>query len=541
MYYKHACLTGALALSLLAFSSCDDDKWDVVDNAVPNFAVTTDHVMTDYGRDVHFAGKITDADGISSITLSCPELNINKTINLIDIYGEPKTEYDLDYSVRVRDNVVGDSFDVLITIVDVAGNRTEQTVLVTLDGDFSAPVFEAAPDAEVTVLFKENPTFNLSFTVRDNRVIDYVTVDVEGVAGFPITLEANGQNRLEFSRKLQLPTAIADYNVAITAYDKAAQDGEVRKTEVNSTVKVSELPDWSALYLADVATAAELNSDVFGVPMVMDHVGEYKYRVRYYNEKAGTEICFIPQKTDFGPICFGPDADDPSKLGDDPESVGRVKLEKAGVYYLIDVNTFDRTVTLKDYPVSEAINPVSHLTLGGDFLWTWSDNWNQDDPWMQEWYFGPASGPGDIKIRMEQDPKNPNIFVVNDWKLEPGSENFILHNWHSHGWWNYTTWRVDNSNDPSKCAYYGINWPDNVKFASNNDYFDWKFNQSVTPEEYRFMYPNGGNSFEIGRWASEDYRKNFIGDNWINAQITTGGSYKIIFDAHTERIKMLPK
>ena len=80
-----------------------------------------------------------------------------------------------------------------------------------------------------------------------------------------------------------------------------------------------------------------------------------------------------------------------------------------------------------------------------------------------------------------------------------------------------------------------------MKFASNNDYFDWKFNQSVTPEEYRFMYPNGGNSFEIGRWASEDYRKNFIGDNWINAQITTGGSYKIIFDAHTERIKMLPK
>lgn len=187
-------MTGALALSLLAASSCSDDKWGTVDNAVPSFAVTSDHVMTDYGQDIHFAGKITDADGIASITLSCPELNIDKTIDIIDIYGEPKTEYDLDYSVRVRNDVVGESFDVLITIIDVAGNKTEQTVLVTMDGDFTAPVFITMPDKEVTVLYKENPTFNLSFSVRDNREIDYVTVDVTGVDGFPITIQGNGQN-----------------------------------------------------------------------------------------------------------------------------------------------------------------------------------------------------------------------------------------------------------------------------------------------------------------------------------------------------------
>ena len=52
MTYKHACMTGALALSLLAVSSCSDDKWEIVDNADPNFAVTSEHVMTDLGRDV---------------------------------------------------------------------------------------------------------------------------------------------------------------------------------------------------------------------------------------------------------------------------------------------------------------------------------------------------------------------------------------------------------------------------------------------------------------------------------------------------------
>lgn len=540
MTYKHACMTGALALSLLAVSSCSDDKWEIVDNADPNFAVTSEHVMTDLGRDVHFAGKISDADGIASITLSCPALSINKTIDLIEIYGAPKTEYDLDYSVRMRNDIVGDSFDVDITVTDVAGNTVKKTVLVTLDGDFSAPVFETSPDKEVTVLFKENPTFNLSFSVRDNREIDYVTVDVEGVDGFPVTVQGNGQNRVEFARKLELPTAIADYNLTVTAYDKAAQEGEVRSTVVNSVIKVSELPDWSVIYLADVATAAELNSDVFGVPMAMDHVGEYKYRVRYYNEKAGTQICFIPQKTDFGPICFGPDPADPAKLGDDPESVGRVTLDKAGVYYLIDVNTFERTVTLDTYAVSEAINPVSHLRYGQNDLWTWSDNWNQDDPWMQEWYFGPASGPDNVKVRMEQDPANPNIFIVSDWKLSEGKERFILHNWHSHGWWNYTTWRVDEGSDPSKCVYYGILWPDNVKFSSNKDYFDWKYNQSITSDEFKFMYPNAGGSFNESRWSSEDYRKNFIGDNWIDAQIPADGSYRLIFDAHAERIKMIP-
>ena len=397
MIYKHACMTGALALSLLAVSSCsDDDKWGTVDGKEPNFAVTSEHVMTDLGRDVHFAGKITDADGIASIKLSCPALSINKTIDLIEIYGAPQTEYDLDYSVRMRNDIEGESFDVEIAVTDVAGNTVKKNVLVTLDGDFSAPVFETSPDKEVTVLYKENPTFNLSFAVRDNREIDYVTVDVEGVDGFPVTVQGNGQNRVEFARKLELPTAIADYNLTVTAFDKAAQEGEVRSTVVNSVIKVSELPDWSVIYLADVATAAELNSDVFGVPMAMDHVGEYKYRVRYYNEKAGTQICFIPQKTDFGPICFGPDPADPTKLGDDPESVGRVTLDKAGVYYLINVNTFERTVTLDTYSVNEAVNPVMHLHYGQNDLNTWWETTNMGDIWWQEWFFGPGGNPDQI-------------------------------------------------------------------------------------------------------------------------------------------------
>lgn len=541
MTYKHACLSGALALSLVMLStSCDNDDFKPVDNASPAFDVKSEHVRTEMGRDITFSGTIKDADGIASVYLYCPDLNLNKSIDLLEIYGEPKTEYNLDYTLRVRDNVKGESFNVAITITDVLGNKTEKNVLVTLDGDFTAPIFETAPDSEVTVLYKENPTFNLSFSVRDNREIDYIEIDVEGVDGFPVTVPGQGKNRVEYAQRLQLPTAIADYKVTIKAADAAAQDGEVRTTEINSTIKVQELPDWDNLYLADVATAAELNSDVFGVPMVMDHVGVNRYRVHYYNEKAGTKICFIPQKTDFGPICFGPDPENPSVLGDDPESVGRVTLDQAGVYYTIEVNTFDRTVSLESYPISEAINPIMHLHYGQNDLNTWWNTTTMDEIWWQEWYFGPADGPGNV-MRMEQDKNNPNIYVVSDYKLPAGEMHMILHNWHSHGWWNFTAWRVDDSSDPSRCAYYGNYHPTTPHYDSNDDYFDWKFKTSITPEEYKFMYPNAGEAFELGKWGDEAYRKNFIPDNWITASVPAEGTYTLIFDAHAERIKLLKK
>lgn len=537
MYLKKVSLTVA-ALALLNLWSCSDDNWDAVDNADPDFTVQSEHVMTAAGRTFKLAGKIKDADGISSITLRCPQLSLNKTIDILSIYGEPLKEYDLDYQFKVQENVEGESFDVAVLITDVVGNVTEKKVLVTLDGDFTAPVFSAAPDKEMTVLMKASPVFNLKFTVEDNHAIDYITVDVEGIDGFPIRIEGEGRNKIEYSNALALPAQLASYNVKIEAFDLPAQENEVRSSKVESTVTVSELPDFSVLYLCDVATAAELNSDVFGVPIAMDHVAPYKYRVRYYNRTAGTKICFLPQKTDFGPICFGPEGDDPKVLGDDPETVGRLQLNTAGVYYLFDVDTFNRTVSFETYPVSQAINPVMHLRYGQNDLWTWNDNWNASDPWMQEWYFGPASGPDNV-TRMEQDANNPNIFYINNWQLPEGKTNFILHNWHSNGWWNYTTWRVDDSDDPSKCVYYGCLMPDNIKFTGNADYFNWKY-VNADQTEFKFQYPNAG-TFDFTNWGNENYRKNFIPDNWVKAEVKAEGKYRLVFDAHTERIMLLPQ
>ena len=118
---------------------------------------------------------------------------------------------------------------------------------------------------------------------------------------------------------------------------------------------------------------------------------------------------------------------------------------------------------------------------------------------MQEFYFGyTTSGPGDI-TRFVQDPQNPHRFWLEDpLVLEAGEQmSFIIHNWHSNGWWNYCTWRVDNSADPEKFDYYG---------------------DKVNPE-----------------WTGKKGM-----DNWAKPVVQVSGSYRFYFDAHLGRGKMIP-
>lgn len=530
------CLTAAVLMSLAGLASCSNDDWKDVDGANPDLKLTSAHLQTEAGRKIVISGEITDNDGISTIDIICHALNLNKCIDIIDIYGEPLTKYNLEYSFQIQGNETGDDFDVDVIVTDIGGRQQKANVKVTLDGDFSFPVFTAAPDKEITVIIKPVTTFNLKFTVEDNKVVDYVELNLaditageanpKPVEGFPRRLEGNGTGMLDFSEKIALPNKEAVLLATITAYDKAANE-DAHATSLTSKITVGELPDFEKLYLCDVATAADLNSDVFGVPMLIDHVGPYKYEARYYNEKAGTEICFLAQKTDFGPICFAPSADNAAELGDNPDEVGRIKLDKAGVYYLIEFSTKDRTYKTSTYNVADAMSPIRNLHYGADDLNTWWETKNLDDIWWQEWYFGPMeSNPKDVP-HMEQDAKNPHIFVYDNWKFEAGDEcHFALHNWHHDGWWNFTAWRVDDSSDPDKFMFYGNVHPDTPHFKGNKEYFDWKYGNVP--------------GFNIDKWGDESYRKQFVPDNWVNAKVLKAGTYKLIFDAHLERARLVP-
>ncbi|MDR0422927.1 MAG: hypothetical protein LBH72_07950 [Proteiniphilum sp.] len=485
-----------LCLPLIAFiTGCrDDDGFADVDGQNPTLSLETEQIRTAAGRQFTIKGTATDRDGIATIRLKCIELYLDKTINVIEIYEKPLETYALNFNFNSQPNEIGERFTVEVTVTDVGGRSVSQEVLITMDGDFENPSFTVSPDRTVTVLMKSETKFNLSFTAADDRALDYVIIDIPGIAGFDNRREeADGKRSFAFSEKIILPNETGVYEVTITAVDR-----EGNETAVNSTVSVSEMPDFTKMYLADVATIGELNSDVFGVPVRIERTGAYQYKANYYCREAGTEIFFLPQKSDFSPICFGLDPEDATRLTDDPEKAEPIVLDQAGVYYEITFDIKESTYETGTYTVDEAVDPIPHA-YGSNSL----DTWNDGGTWLQEFYFGYMTGnPGEVR-RFTQDKTNPHLFCLDDpLYLEAGTVmNFVIHNWHSNGWWNYCTWRVDNSEEPEIFGYYG-------KEA---------------------MYTNPA-------WTKPDQ----VGDNWAKPTVNVTGNYTLIFDAHLERAKLVP-
>lgn len=502
-HFLNATLLAFLSLTLCMTGCNDDDGYPDVDGQSPTMTLAADHIQSAVGRRFTIEGKLADADGIASIRLQCADLFLDKTIDLIEIYGAPKAEYDLSYSYELKKDEIGERFIVKVTVIDIGGREVSQEVLVTMDGDFENPVFTVAPDAAITVLIKNETKFKLSFTVTDDRSVDYVLVNIPGVSGFDNRrIEAGGERSFTFTEKIILPNEVQSYTMTMLAVDATG-----KQSSTTTTINVSELPDFQKMYLADVKTVEELNSDVFGVPMVVNHTGEYQYRARYYNKTAGTEIFFLPQKTNFTPICFGLDPEDSTKLTDDPDIAKPIVLNEAGVYYEIDFDILNSTYSMRTYSVTEATNPIKYEYGKPGF------DYKEDGKSSMDFFIGWGGSPRDAGEHLfVQDATNPHLFTYpasgETWTLEAGKTmNFIISNYHPDDWWDHVEWRCDNSQEPEKFGY----------FSKKND---------VNPKW------EGTNM----RWEDGSV----VGDNWLKPTITVGGNYRFEFDAHLGRGKIVP-
>lgn len=499
-------LIGLLVAFALSTSGCKDDAgYTDVDGLAPVMTLATEHIESGAGHQFTIEGNLEDKDGIATVRLKCPDLQLDKTIDLIDIYGEPKPSYALKYAFNLKKNEIGETFVIKVTVADVGGRVTEKDVLITMDGDFALPTFTAAPDHEVTVLLKAETTYKLSFAVTDDRALDYVLVNIAGVEGMTNRkIDAGGKSVFTFAEKFTLPGVVKNYDVNIKAVDKKGNE-----TMTTSVIKVSEMPDFPKMYLSDVTTPEELNNDIFGVPMLINHTGPYKYTARYYNQKAGTQIFFLPQKTDFAPICFGLDPDNNNRLTDDPESAKPIVLDKVGVYYEIMLDVKASTYSMRTYSVTEATDPIPYKYGLGSASF---DRWENGEQ-MIDFYLGWGGSPQDAgNHKFVQDVNNPHLFYYpaegDSWILEAGQEmNFIVTNYHPDGWWDHVEWRVDNSTDIEKFGY----------FSKKND---------VNP-----------------KWKGENRRwtdGTAVNDNWAKPTVKVGGNYRFIFDSHLGRGKIVP-
>ena len=116
-HFLNATFWAFLSLALCCNVGCSDDEgYADVDGLEPTMALVTDHIQSGAGHRFTIEGTLTDADGIATINLQCADLYLNKTIDLIEIYGEPKTSYELSYHYDLDRNELGERFTVKVTV-----------------------------------------------------------------------------------------------------------------------------------------------------------------------------------------------------------------------------------------------------------------------------------------------------------------------------------------------------------------------------------------------------------------------------------------
>lgn len=439
--FRPAILWTFLATLFLSVG-CSNDDYPDVDGKNPIITLSADHIQTEPGRKFTISGKVTDNDGLKSIRLENSDLSLDKTIDLLEIYGKPVDSYDLDYNFLTALTLAGNSFPIKVTATDVGGRTTDATLSVTMDGDFTAPTFTIVPDTAITVLIKSQTILKVRFAATDNKALEYVKITIPEL-NISDSIPAGSAKEFEAIKSYTFPSVAAKYKVTITAADKFAN-----KVVRVSTVSASQMPDFAKMYLTDVTDVKQLASDLFGVPMLIEHTGAYQYRARYYSEAANTKVRFIPQKTDFSPICFGINPDNTDVLTDEPDYSQPINLPTKG-YYVITFNTQTGA-----YSVNPYIPTDTPLAIGTPI---YLNNSKPEDgtipfeiglagkglPGVGEW------SPSNLLV-LTQDASNKFLFYA-QMNLTAGTKvEFTITPKHSWGWWLEPFWRFENGDTDSK-------------------------------------------------------------------------------------------
>lgn len=491
-----AFLTGAFL-----FGCTEESVYTDVDGQNPSFELTTEHIRTLTGYEFTMSGKVSDKDGISSIRLYCPELFLDKTIDLVKLYSETQYEYNLNYSFTIPEDNKGESFKVKVTITDLGGRTTEGEILITMDGDYTLPeITQHVNDVKIIAL-SDYTTARIEFTATDNKGLDYLTVSVPELEVNDTAYCDKNNVSLEytFSKDVRFPSkdlgSFRMYTKAVDLLGNSVVD--------SCNVILSIIEDYDKMYLADVRTDEELNSDVFGVPMLIDHIDVNKYRARYYCSEANTEIYFIPQRNSFNPVRIGVNKDDKSKLSLDSNSEPIV-LEEANKYYEINLDLMNSTYTMQSYSVEDADDPwADGMVYGEQTL----NHWSKDDSDCIDFYFGwTPMNPNEV-LKFTQDQTNPHLFYGekdfnnNDWF------NFIIHVYHPENWWDFISWYRYKYNDVEDGVYA--------------------------------RYSDAGNGT---RYINVDYTGPIVdkeNKEWTGVRIKEAGKYRIYFDSHLGRAKLV--
>lgn len=458
-------LRGSLLWTFLVAATlttgCSDDDSKDVDGQSPTFELITEHIRTLTGYEFTIVGKVADKDGIRSIKLQNTDLHLDKTIDLLDIYQESVYGYELNYAFTIPEKQVGESFTVQVLVTDLGGRTTENSVLITMDGDYTLPQFKSIlypTSTNVNLVLSEGTTQRVNFTATDDKGLAYVEVSVpELEINDRLDADENTLLSLKYDQTLTFPLdKTGTYDMILRAVDLLGN-----KSEKIYTVLVSRVKDYTSMFLVDFeGTSSTLltGSDSWGIPMPIEHTGTFTYKARYYSKAAGTPIRFITSKTNFN-ICFGADENNAEKLTSAAENMQPIALPGKG-YYEIVFNTDTEVYSVKAYTPEDAPVAIGSMRPA-----------NPDEPDGEKYALklgfvgsgfvgapGWNSGCTSNVYELTQDTDNPYCFTAEI--VFTGTNNSFdvtITPFHPQGWWVSPSWRFDGNNESFAPGEEGAN------------------------------------------------------------------------------------
>lgn len=278
-------------------------------------------------------------------------------------------------------------------------------------------------------------TVNLKAKINATEGLDKVEIIYADWSVNKTITAFSSANATTIDEAVTIPAAAAlkVHAITIKATDKK---GGTNFTEVK--IGLQNL-NYAKLYMADVESEALLNSDLLGVPVVMDKIGSHTFQLTYYARSANVKVRFLPNKTAFAPVAVGLDPANSNKLVTDAASSLPIVLPSIG-YYRITVNTL-----LLNYSVERvattgtAYNQVA--IAGRGFTDFPAMNYQNTVPNI---------------ILLDKDPVNPFLFTkVVRVGIPTGATyattQFLLTT--NNGWTNF--WRFDNTSNPERAVFGG--------------------------------------------------------------------------------------
>lgn len=357
-------LKSSLYLILITISIITACKKETVS---PGLYIKNDLIETFPGDTILIEGTISNYDGLSSLTLSCKNWNIEKKYDLG--YQKPKV-FNYSYQMPIPEDASFPEY-LDVEVIDINNISKTEKILLKYSPDTQAPICDNAPKEQTSITFNSNESkgiWNLNLNIKDDRMIDNMNIKIDGI-NYNKTFEISSPIAL-INENIEF-TTIGVFPVVITITDKSGNLNEL-KTDIVVIVEETENPisNYPFMYIINAEENPDNYLHGYFNPM-KDHGGEYQYGGYFYAPKDNTKVFFVPTKGLDGDK-YGVSPYVSSKLMNNNGYVVPVTIVKSGYYYIyIDLQAHSYEIK-EETPIPEYTGDLYITGIGFKTFADWT-------------------------------------------------------------------------------------------------------------------------------------------------------------------------